>query len=219
MMKTCLIVAGGTLDFEFAGSFLKTEHFDYVVAVDGGLAYLKSLKLLPDAVVGDFDTVDPSILREYRSRQSIFFETHTPEKDETDTQLAIDTAIGLGADAITILGGTGGRIDHMLGNLHLLDTCLLKGIHACMVDRQNRLYLLKEGTSFHRPDTWGRYISFLPLTQEVRGITLEGFRYPLYHKTITIGREAGLCISNELIEEWGRISFDSGILICVESHD
>lgn len=218
-MKTCLIVTGGTLDVDFAGSFLEKEHFDFVVAVDGGLAYLKPLKLVPDAVVGDFDTVDPSVLRQYRSRCEISFETHNPEKDETDTQLAVDTAIRLGADAVTILGGTGGRLDHMLGNLHLLDTCLLKGIHACMVDRQNRLYLLREGTSFYRPDTWGKYISFLPLTSEVRGITLEGFRYPLHNKTIAIGREAGLCISNELIKERGSISFDSGILICVESHD
>lgn len=218
-MRTCLIVTGGIIDLDFTGFFLKNKVYDIVVAVDGGLEALKPLGLIPDAVVGDFDTVDQTVFSDYHKFKSVTWEIHKPEKDETDTELAIDTALGMGAENITIVGGTGGRIDHMLGNIHLLVTCLDRGIPASMADRQNRLYLLKDGKTFHRQETWGKYISFIPLTEEVRGITLEGFRYPLYKKNIAIGRETGLCISNELNGESGTITLDSGTLICVESRD
>ncbi len=218
-MKTCLIVTGGTMDLAFAGSFLKQNTFDMVVAVDGGLEHLKPLGLLPDAVVGDFDTVSPDVLAEYRKMEQVAWEIHQPEKDETDTELAIETAIGMGALSITILGGTGGRIDHMLANIHLRAGRLERGISASMVDGQNRLYILDGETTFYRDRVHGKYLSFIPLTERVEGITLTGFKYPLNGKTITIGREAGLCVSNELVEETGCISFDSGLLICVESGD
>lgn len=219
MMKTCLIVTGGTIQLDFAGSFLKHQKFDVIVAVDGGLEALTPLGLVPDAIVGDFDTVNQEVYLEYQKLKGVDWEIHKPEKNETDTELAIDTAIRMGAENITILGGTGGRIDHMLGNIHLLDTCLQKGVFACMVDSQNKVYLLKEGKSFEKIHTWGTYISFLPLTETVKGITLKGFKYPLTNKNITMGREAGLCISNELVGESGSITFSSGILICVESCD
>lgn len=218
-MKTCLIVTGGTMDLEFAGSFLEQYHYDTVVAVDGGLEHLKPLGLIPDAVVGDFDTVNQEVFLEYHKLEQVSWEVHRPEKDETDTELAIETAVHMGAEEITILGGTGGRIDHMLANIHLLACCLERGISAMIVDQQNRLYLIDRETHFTRQGQWGKYISFIPLTEQVSGITLTGFKYPLTKKHIAIGREAGLCVSNELAEEHGTITFDSGILICVESRD
>lgn len=218
-MKKCLIVTGGTMDLEFAGSFLKNRIFDLVVAVDGGLEYLKPLGIVPHAVVGDFDTVNQEVFLEYHRMEKVAWEVHRPEKDETDTELAIETAIKMGAEDITMLGGTGGRIDHMLANIHLLAGCLERGIAACMVDRQNRICILDGETTFYRRNLHGKYLSFIPLTEQVLGITLTGFQYPLTRRNITIGREAGLCVSNELVEEKGTITFDSGLLICVESRD
>ena len=72
---------------------------------------------------------------------------------------------------------------------------------------------------FRRDGVYGKYVSFIPLTERVRGITLTGFKYPLTEKNIAIGREAGLCVSNEIAEETAEIRFDAGILICVESKD
>ena len=117
------------------------------------------------------------------------------------------------------LGATGGRLDHLLGNLHVLYGCLERGIEAWLVDRQNRAYLVDTGKTFRREELWGKYVSFLPYTEEVKGITLTGFRYPLNKKDIRQGVEVGLCISNELAEEEARLEFDEGILLCVESRD
>ena len=216
-MKRCLILTGGRLDPAFAGSFLQTEEFNRVIAVDGGLKGAKELGLVPDVIVGDFDSVDPAVLAFYRKMEHIVWEVHQPEKDDTDTELALKRAMAMGAGDIVILGATGGRLDHMLGNIHLLYPCLQKGVHAAIVDPQNRLYMIDGEYHFPAKKMWGKYISFLPLTQEVKGITLKGFKYPLTGRDIEIG--TSLCISNELIEEEGVITFEDGVLIVVESHD
>ena len=216
-MKRCLIITGGKLDLSFAGSFLEQETFDKIIAVDAVLEAVKALGLEPDMVVGDFDTVKPGILQYYRQKEHIIWDTHQPEKDETDTELALLKAQAMGCTHIVILGATGGRMDHMLGNIHLLFPCLQKGIEAYILDCQNRIYLIDGEHTFRSSGLWGRYISFLPLTEHVDGITLTGFKYPLFDKDIEIG--TSLCISNELTGEEGTITFTDGVLIVVESHD
>jgi thiamine pyrophosphokinase len=214
---TGLIVTGGKMDLEFAGLYLKNQTFDKVIAVDGGLAAIKRLALVPDCIVGDFDTVSPEILEEYVNHPGITWDVHKPEKDETDTELAINTAIKIGCTEVVILGATGGRMDHCIGNIHLLYACVQQGVQGSIIDENNRITILRGSRSFHAGEVWGNYISFLPLTEEVKGITLTGFKYPLTMKDISIG--TSLCISNELVEETGTITFTSGVLICVESHD
>ncbi len=216
-MKRCLILTGGKLSLAFAGSFLKKNEYEKVIAVDGGLEAAKELEVIPDVIVGDFDTVHPEILAYYRKMEHIIWEVHQPEKDDTDTELAIKRALAMNCSNITMLGATGGRLDHMIGNIHLLFPCLQKGVYAEIVDTQNRLYLIDGNHTFHKDTIWGKYISFLPLTEEVTGITLKGFKYPLADCDISIG--TSLCISNELVEEEGIITFTDGVLITVESHD
>ena len=216
--RTGLIVTGGTIDFDFARMFLTNQSFDKIIAVDGGLAALSQLNLKPDAVVGDFDTVEESVLSKYRDLSGdITWDIHKPEKDETDTELALYTAMNLGCTELVLLGATGGRLDHFMGNLHLLYFCLKQGVDASIVDEKNRITVLEKGREFEAEKMWGTYISFLPLTMDVKGISLSGFKYPLYKKDISIG--TSLCISNELSGTAGSIEFDSGVLICVESHD
>lgn len=215
---TGLVITGGSIDFGFAEEFLKNRIFDKVIAVDGGLAALHKLHLKPDAIVGDFDTVNPEILGEYkREEPSARWDIHKPEKDETDTELALNTAISMGCKELVILGALGGRMDHAIGNIHLLYACLKQGVKASIADEKNWITVIDEGRDFKAGEVHGRYISFLPLTGEVKGITLTGFKYPLFKKNISIG--TSLCISNELSERKGTVEFDSGVLICVESHD
>lgn len=216
-MRRCLILTGGRMDLDFVAGYLAEETFQKIIAVDGGLAAARSLGLEPDMVVGDLDTVDPETVAFFRTREHIVWDVYNPEKDDTDTELAITKALALSCDEAVLLGATGGRLDHMLGNIHLLYPCLQKGMRACILDRQNRLYLIDGPCSFRREELWGSYISFLPLTEEVKGITLRGFKYPLTDRDIRIG--TSLCISNELTGEEGEIQFREGVLVVIESHD
>lgn len=218
-MKQCLILTGGKLDIAFARLYLENKSYDKVIAVDAGLLAARELKIMPDYIVGDFDTLDQEIALEYRQYPYIIWEVHQAEKNETDTELAVNRAAAVGCTDLTILGAMGGRMDHMFGNLHLLYSCLQRGIHACMVDRQNKIYMIDRDHTFDVQQVWGKYISFLPFSEHARGITLKGFRYPLENRDISLGCEVGLCISNELAEKTGEICISDGVLICVESCD
>lgn len=218
-MKRGLILTGGRLDLTFARSFLYQQKFDKVIAVDGGLKAAKALDIIPDYIVGDFDTADPDLVAEYREIPYIIWDTHQPEKNETDTELARSRALAIGCTELVFLGATGGRIDHMLGNIDALYNCMQTGVSACLLDNQNKVYLLDAGKTFYRESLWGDFVSFLPYTETVAVITLEGFKYPLDRKTIVRGEEVGLCISNELAADIATITFEDGILICVESRD
>ena len=216
-MKRCLIITGGPIDLGFARSYLSGEGFDRVIAVDRRLNAAWALGIVPDVIVGDFDSADPAALADFRRREHIVWEVHQPEKDDTDTELAIKRAAAMGAGYIVLLGATGGRLDHLLGNIHLLYPCLQRGVEACILDPGNKLYLIDGERRFKRREVWGTYISFLPLTEEVKGITLRGFKYPLTDKDIAIG--TSLCISNELAADEAVITLQDGVLIVVESRD
>ncbi|WP_432628685.1 thiamine diphosphokinase [Brotaphodocola sp.] len=253
---SCLVVTGGELDLAFARSFLEKESFDLVIAVDGGLRYADALGLKPDWVVGDFDTVEETLLKKYcpakiperpdeeefteeqvyesadlfeqeetvgsvetEDGRTVFWEQHHPEKNETDTELARSRALELGCGRIVFLGATGGRLDHMIANIHMLSECLEQNVHAELVDAQNRLYLIRNQAEFEREKIWGKYISFFPYTDRVRGIHLAGFKYLLHGWNLKKGVESGLCLSNELAGDSAKIWIDEGILVCVESRD
>ena len=218
-MRVCLIITGGKLDLAFARSFLERETFHKVIAVDGGPEAVRALGLTPDYVVGDFDTVEEDVIEEFRKASYIVWESHKPEKNETDTELARNRALTLACDRIVFLGATGGRVDHLLGNLHLLYGCMEREVEAWIVDAWNKIYLVDQNRTFVRDQLWGKYVSFLPYTEKVTGITLKGFKYPLNKKNIKRGEEAGLCISNEVEDEVGTLEFEEGVLVCVESRD
>ena len=79
--------------------------------------------------------------------EHIIWEVHQPEKDETDTELALNRAMASGCGEIAVLGATGGRLDHMLGNIHLLYPCLQKGFSPIFwIPRIKCIFWMKEKT-------------------------------------------------------------------------
>ena len=155
-MKRCLILTGGKLSLAFAGSFLKKSKYEKVIAVDGGLEAAKELGIIPDVIVGDFDTVRPEILSYYRKMEHIIWEVHQPEKDDTDTELAIKRALAMNCSHITLLGATGGRLDHMVGNIHLLFPCLQKGTYFPKRCSMGEIYFLPASYARSKRDHFKR---------------------------------------------------------------
>lgn len=212
-----LLISGGNLKPDFVKEVIAAMPSCHILAIDGALCTVDRLGIRPEVVLGDFDTVDEMLLARYRADEKIIFETHNPVKDATDTELAIEYAISHGAEKITILGALGGRMDHALANIQVLLLGLQANVPCEILDEQNRIMLLNRAHVFEKNQCFGKYLSFIPLTERVDNVTLTGFRYPLCNHTLTIGSSLG--ISNELVEESAEISFTGGILICIESRD
>ncbi|WP_223700274.1 thiamine diphosphokinase [Sutcliffiella deserti] len=209
------IVAGGPVEYI---PELRKVHQDNVVwvGVDRGVHYLLEENITPFKAFGDFDSVTEVELSEMKSRLkdiNIF----PSEKNETDTEIAMNWAIKQKPTSIVLFGVTGGRLDHFLGNVQLLIKGIESGIPIKICDKQNLLYLKQEGVySFKKRQDYP-YISFLPVTATVTALTLEGVKYPLKNRNIKWGDT--LCISNELDNEIGTFSFKDGILMVIRSRD
>lgn len=215
-MKT-VIVTGGTVDDAFALSYMKEQKFDYFIAADAGIRFFIKAGIRPDEVLGDFDSADPLQLSALRKDPHITFHQYRPEKDAVDTELALMLALEKKSSEIHILGGTGTRMDHMLGTVRLLGFAMERGVCCYLVDAHNRIRLIQQQTILTKAGQYGTYVSLLPLTTQVTGVTLTGFKYPLYHHTLEGFTSLG--ISNEIVDETAVIDLKEGIVILAESKD
>lgn len=188
------------------------------VGVDRGVFHLLKRDIRPHIAFGDFDSVTQEELQ-FIENEVTEMKRFKPEKDETDMELALNWAMEQKPALIQIFGATGGRLDHLFANVHLLFNPIKANnkmdIH--LIDRNNLVFIKEPGTYTLKKMTEKKYISFVPLTLEVSGITLEGFKFPLENRHISLG--STLCISNELISDHGTFSFSEGILIVIRSHD
>ncbi len=212
---TAILACGGTLTAAFLRESVAKEKEALLYAVDGGLAVFEQAGLVPDYLVGDFDTAPGELVGRYETKCTTI--RHQPEKDATDTELAIDHALASGADRIVLLGASGSRLDHTFANVHMLYRVLLQGRMAELVNENNRITLHDKPFWREKRELFGTYLSFLPFFGEVTGVTLSGVKYPLTEKTLTAGNSLG--ISNEAIEENIKVSFSDGYLLMIEARD
>ena len=189
-----------------------TEHpkgDDLRIAADSGYENAVTLGERVDLLLGDFDSLKTSELP--RDVEQIRVPA---EKDFTDTQLAVDTALKKGADEICIVGGLDGRLDHTLSNLAILEDLSAKRIHATITNGYNRVRYI-ESTSTLIPKSGYRYLSLLCLSQKAKGVSVEGCKYPLKNATLT--RSFQYAVSNEVDGNCALISVRKGGIYVVES--
>ncbi|MBU9712471.1 thiamine diphosphokinase [Evansella tamaricis] len=213
---TYIILAGGPIENIPPLNEVEKVYDEVVwVGVDRGLLYLIENDIVPVRAFGDFDSITNEEM-DLVHRQSVHLACFPKEKDASDLELALDWVINQKPEKIVILGGTGGRLDHMLINVQFLQRGLSHQMDIVMEDSWNRL-LVKNPGDFSIEKTAFSYVSFLPVTLTVSNLTLTGFRYPLINTTLKQG--SSLSISNELIGETGSYSFSDGILLVIESKD
>ena len=221
-----LIITGGNIDDDFAFSFLEDKQYDEIIAVDGGLAFADLVKLKITHLVGDFDTIDTGILERYIHREDICVHQFIPEKDYTDTDIAVKLALRLLGEAklpeneekvLHILGGTGTRLDHVMANLQMLKNILKAGVCGAIIDKNNYVQMIQGQCELKKTEVFGKYMSLIPATMQLKGITLEGFKYPLDEAETCFGES--LCVSNELIADEGYIKIKEGMAWMILSRD
>jgi thiamine pyrophosphokinase len=188
---------------------------DMIIAADSGAATALRYGCTPAIIVGDFDSLDPQLVERLRTGGSRIVSAAI-EKNETDTELAVQFALEHGATAITLLGALGGpRFDHALANVLLLagfDT-----VPITIVDGPSVCWLVKGPGSTTIDGQVGDLLSLLPLTTDAGGIHTSGLYYPLQAETLYFGKPRG--VSNLLTQEHAAVSLESGLLLVIHTAD
>lgn len=210
-----LIVTGGNVNTEFLKKILEENKFETIIAADKGLEALNKINVMPKYIIGDFDSVNKTTLNQYENK-NIEITYLKPEKDFTDTHMAIKLAIEKRAKHITIIGATGTRMDHTLANIHALNETLQNNVPTEIINENNRIMLINKKAKLIKNTNY-KYVSIIPLTTKITGLTLKGFKYNIENATINLGESIG--VSNEQIEQEALIEIKEGIAILIYSKD
>lgn len=211
-MKVIIISGGNPPPLEF---LLKEITEDtYLIGADSGANCLYDYKIEPDLLVGDFDSIN-KVAFDYFIKGKCIIDIYPVEKDFTDTEIATHKALGMKPSEIIFLGCTGSRIDHLLGNIGMLNICLQNGVNAYIKDENNVVRLIN--TSISLSGTVGQIFSVQSYGDEIIGLTIEGAKYPLSNYNLKIGQS--ITISNEFAETQVLIKFKAGTLMIILSTD
>ncbi len=199
----CVIISGGDEpDKKIICKFLKLS--DFVIGVDGAANLFYRWSIVPDMIIGDFDTADPESITALEQKGAEVYRLPA-EKNETDTEAAIDIAIQKGAEEIVMLGAMGGRIDHTLSNIMMMVRANIKGADCRIVDKTSELYISDSQIIISGKP--GDTLSILPLTGELY-VSASGLKYPLENLNLKWGSSRG--ISNIMLGSKAEINITGG---------
>ncbi len=185
-----------------------------VVAADGGAGAAVGLGLTIDLVVGDMDSVAPELLATLQA-EGVAVEAWPRDKDASDTELALRSAIGHEPARIVILGATGGgRLDHALANVALLGLAELADREVSLLDDATRLRLATGPSESLLDGRLGDLVSLLPVGADAVGVRTDGLAFPLLDETLAVGSTRGL--SNVRTATTARVRVAAGRLLIVE---
>ncbi len=216
MSQEYVLAAGGDpQDWPDLSGYLKRKV--KWIGVDKGALYLLNRGIVPDMAVGDFDSLSKAELSRVRNQVSKIYSS-VAEKDDTDTQLALlaifqETPAAL----VSIIGATGGRIDHFLSNLWLpLEERFAERVSQISIkDRQNSITYYLSGQHKIKKIAEMKYLGFICLTA-VKNLSLYHTKYLLINENISGPFSYG---SNEFLDETAEFSFDSGVVAVIQSRD
>jgi thiamine pyrophosphokinase len=182
----------------------------FVVAADSGLAEANRLGVRVDLLVGDMDSVLPGDLQAYE-RAGGEVQRHPEDKVATDIDLAITAAVVAGAGRLTVVGGAGGRLDHLLGNALLLAAPRYAAVVIDGVFGGARIHVVRGRRDLTGAP--GELVSLFALGGPARGVGTEGLRWPLEHATMEPGSSLG--ISNRFLAERAAVTVAEGVVLVV----
>ena len=209
MSQRIVIFANGSLpDPERVRPLLRSD--DILIGADGGTHHLLGLGLRPHTVVGDLDSLPPSLVETLQAQGSAVYR-YPRDKDETDLELALRHALEYSPEAIRVVGALGLRLDQTLANVALLAAPWLEGIDVRLDDGVEEVFLVHSEATI--AGLSGETVSLIPWGMPVEGVTTEGLRWPLREETLYPDRTRG--ISNELTGPQAHVCIRSGLLIVV----
>ncbi len=203
-----VIIAGGVIcEPDFYKSFIQED--DFVICADRGYLHAKKIGVVPDLVIGDFD----SCPRE-KVGEGVPVRLLPVEKDRTDLHECILHAIEKGAKEILVFGALGGRLDHSLATVSLVYMAFCMGVRVRLINEQNELFMFSGSVEVKRKE--GYKLSLLPYGT-AEGIHTTGLYYALHGEHMEPDNPYG--VSNEFTEEVATISVEKGTLMVLLCRD
>jgi len=188
----------------------ETTPEDFVIAVDGGLAYLAQYRKTPDLLVGDLDSLTDS------PPEGIPAVSLPQEKADTDMAAAICAGWERGYRRFHIYGGTGGRLDHTLANIQCLADLARRGGQGHLFDRDTAITAIADGGEIAFSEAATGTVSVFAHSDTAEGVREHGLKYPLENAALANTYPMG--ISNEFMGVPSRISVAQGVLVVVYNH-
>ena len=209
MDRPAIVVTGGDpVDAHLAEALPRNA---FVVAADSGLEHSAALGLEVDVVIGDMDSVSPSLLEEAAAAGTVI-DRHPQDKDATDLELALRYVADAGYTKVIVLGGKGGdRLDHFLGNALALASDDFEQLDVEWHPGHPVVEVVRESSPVHGGP--GDIVSLLPLGGTADGVTTSGLRWPLDGDALQPGTTRG--ISNQLVDETATVTVERGVLLVI----
>jgi len=208
-MKVLIFTGGEMKDYKRYVEYI--HNTDFIICADSGVCHARQMGIKPDILVGDMDSIDPCELEKIK-KSGIEVRTFPREKDFTDTQLALELALKLGADKAVILGGWGNRPDHSIANMFLLVDYKNKGLDVMLTGENWEMFLIDGEKEVIGKK--GDILSLIPLSSEVLGVETKDLYYPLKCETLFMGPARG--ISNVFLGDRAYVKIKKGLLLAVK---
>jgi thiamine pyrophosphokinase len=206
-----VVFANGVIREIHLAKNLLTEK-DFIVSADGGLRYIRSLNLIPQLVVGDFDSINRDDI-EFLNNYDVEILKSPTDKDQTDLEIALRELVKRDYKDILVIGALGGRIDQTLANFGLISTISNDDVRIEFDDGQEHIMLIRNSQLFYGKK--GDTVSLIPLCSPAKGITTRGLRYSLTNESLLPDQTRG--ISNVMIGEIAEIKITSGTVLCIHT--
>lgn len=221
-VKVAVIVCNGKItDYDFARQVIRKS--DIVICADGGASHLKNIGVLPDVLIGDFDSIDDNEL-ENMIRLGVQVIKYPKDKDYTDTELCVDYALKNNFSKIIILGGIGTRFDHTLANVYLLKKIFENNATGVIADEHNEIMIAGSRIEINKniemcgiENSYKNKLTILPFSDRVEGLTTYGLLYELNNADINMGWTTG--VSNEFTSDTAVLTLKNGLIIVIRSRD
>lgn len=207
-MRQAVLLTGGDPVDPAVADHLPTRA--YVIAADSGLDQAAALGLSVDLAVGDFDSVSPARL-EAAAVAGCRVERHPAAKDHTDLELGLLAAREWGAEGVVVVGGYGGRLDHLMANALVLAGADFAELSVEALMGPARLFVVRRHRElFGKP---GELVSLLSVGGPASGVRTEGLRYPLAGEELPAGSTRG--VSNEMTGPVATVTVVTGTLLAI----
>lgn len=207
LKNRCVIIGGGECTVELLKVNI-TEN-DYIICADSGYDIVNEAKLIPDLLIGDFDSIKSV-------PENIDKITLPIEKDITDSVAAYYEGVKLGFKSFILFGGTGGRFEHTFANISLMANASKSGNCFLIIDN-GHIFRSITNSSIKIEKKDNQQISVFAYGNKAFGVNEKGFHYLLNDYTLD-PFDGALGTSNDIIDDYGEISVKNGTIIIIETH-